>query len=82
MIKKNPSWFIQFYILIFTGILSFSCTETKDKISNENKPNAPINLWKSGPSFNEDSAYVFIDKQVSFGQNFRTLKNTLPVVIG
>ena len=74
MIKKNPSWFIQFYIFIFIGILSFSCTETKDEISNKDKPSASINIWKAGPSFNEDSAYVFIDKQVSFGPRIPNTK--------
>ena len=74
MIKKNPSWFIQFYIFIFIGILSFSCSETKDEISNNVKPSASINIWKAGPSFNDDSAYVFIDKQVSFGPRIPNTK--------
>ncbi len=52
-----------FLILFFLFFLIFSCKEKKPKNNNENKS---IELIKT-PVFNSDSAYSFIEKQVSFG---------------
>jgi glutaminyl-peptide cyclotransferase len=50
---------------VFFCLISIQCQEAKRKSSNEEKPIAVV--LQPAPTFNEDSAYSFIEKQVGFG---------------
>jgi len=60
--KKGVNTYLSIFFLI--GLL-LSCTKNKDRLQQDN-PLSLIEL-KETPMFNEDSAYSFIEKQLSFG---------------
>ena len=53
----------QSYLLIFSALFLFSC-------GNENKPAKKEKIRVVAPSFNADSAYLYIQQQVDYGPRF------------
>ena len=61
--------FIKNKYVIIGLIFLFACTNTNNKVNKKNTPVASIQKSPT-PSFDTDSAYVYIKNQVEFGPVF------------
>ena len=62
-------------IILFLGMIIFSCSHQNTEKGKPVNVKPKKEVWIAGPNFNADSAYSFIEKQVSFGPRIPNTAN-------
>ena len=67
--------FITITIVLIFGMINYSCSNQNNEKLNPINVKPKKEVWNKGPNFNADSAYSFIEKQVSFGPRIPNTAN-------